>query len=143
MDAQKGCMAVLMVVLATGCLEKPAPWVPGDGMLQDAVVDGEAAVGDGPIAGDLPKDLDLSLFDGDATRQELSDGDGLPDDKSTPEVADTAFLDMLPDADLPEVVGEGPVLRGAIVCPGIGGAWEGRPYRVSVTWHRNTFVKGE
>ena len=119
-------MAVLVVVIATGCPERPDPWVP------DGVSDGETLVGD--VAGDLadvmvetgPPDVDALRPDGDAHGLDRYDPDGVMEDE-------TGL----------EVVPEGPVLRGPAVCPGIGGSWQLRPYRASVGWHRNVFMMGE
>jgi len=143
MEAAKACMAAMAVVLAGGCLEKPERWVP-DGLLPDTVLDGETGSRDGRVTGDLA-DLGGSDLapDADVHPADLPDGDLGPEDGLAPEAGETVELEVLPDADVPEVVPEGSVARGTVVTPGIGGAWGERPFRACVSWHRNTLVKGE
>jgi len=141
MKALKACMAVLAIGLATGCLEKPAPWVP-DGLLPDAAADAETLTGDGLATGDLA-DVggDVLPVDGEVQGQELSDGAGEAGDTTMADGSDMVELEVLPDTDAPEVVQPGPLLKGPSFCPGIGGAWGTRPYRAWVSWHRNVLVK--
>lgn len=111
MKAPRGCMAVLVVVLATGCLEKPAPWVPGNGFLPDAAADAETVTGDGLVTADLA-DVggDKLPADTEVRGQELLDGDGGPDDKTAPDEWDAVDSEVLLDAELPEVTTGAPML---------------------------------
>jgi hypothetical protein len=148
MKAAKACRAVLVVVIATGCLEQSAPFVPGDGLLEDALADGETMGGEGLVGGDACRGGSPCPPDADAQGPDQQDWDLQPGDKMGPHDWETGDAcrggsPCPPDADVPEVVPEGAVLKGAVVTSGIGGAWESRPYRASVSWHRNTFVKGE
>ena len=111
MKAAKGCMAVLVVVLATGCLEKPALWVPGDGLLEDAPANSETMGGEGGVSGDLA-DLGGSELapDADVPLADVPDGDSAPEDKVGPEAGELAELEVMPDADVPPVEAGPPVL---------------------------------
>ena len=46
MKGEGRCLAALLVVVAVGCIEKPAPWMPGDGGLQDGAK-GDSHIADG------------------------------------------------------------------------------------------------
>ena len=73
------CWLVLVVVLASCCLEKPAPWVPGDGGLPDG------ARGDSHIA-DGGADVRGGFLTDNRRSQEVADlfRDGVVSDCTTP-----------------------------------------------------------
>ena len=123
MKAAKACMAVLVVVITTGCLEKPAPWVPGDGLLEDAPADSETMGGEGGVSGDLADLGDSELApDADVPPADVPDGDSAPKDKVGPEAGELAELEVMPDTDVPPVAPGGPVLLpGAFVGRSAGG----------------------
>ncbi len=119
MKRMRSCWLVLVVVLASGCLEKPAPWKPDGWGLPDSVLDGEMLTGDGIVTGDLADVVaDTLPPDGDAHGQDWWDTDGAPDDKTGPEVGDTVELEVHSDADVPPVTPGAPVLF-----PGVFSGW--------------------
>ena len=116
MKRVRSCWLVLVVVLASGCLEKPAPWVPpGDGVLGDGVSDGEMLTGDGVVAGDLADVHECGS--GNAECGTAGDWDSAPD-QAGPEAGETVDMDGPADADAPPVPPDTPVLL-----PGVFSGW--------------------
>ena len=116
MKRVRSCWLVLVVVLASGCLEKPAPWVPpGDGVVGDGGSDGEMLTGDGVVVGDLADVQECGS--GNAECGTAGDWDAAAD-QTGPEVGETVDVDGLADADVPPVTPGAPVLL-----PGVFSGW--------------------